>query len=102
MFVPADSQDGNAVNLQYSIAGGVVGIDWVLIGPRNVADKMKVIDFALSLGYRLEERDENGCRFLRMIGSGISELGAGIIHDLYKIDRNTKLEIMTQGFEWQP
>jgi hypothetical protein len=102
MFVPADSKDGEAVNLQYSVDDGVVGFDWVLIGPRNITDKGKIIDFASSCGYRLEEREENGCRFLRMTGSGISELGAGIIHDVYKIDRNTKLEIMTQGFEWQP
>lgn len=102
IFVPSDSMDGEAVNLQYSIDGGVVGFDWVLISPRNLADKMKVIEFASSLGYRLEEREMNGVRFLRMTDGGISELGAGIIHDVYKIDRNTRLEIMTQGFEWQP
>jgi hypothetical protein len=102
IFVPSDSKDGEPVNLQYSIDGGVVGFDWVLIGPRNIADKMRVIDYALSLGYRLEERNENGCRFLRTTGSGISELGAGIIQEVYKIDRNTKLEIVTEGFEWQP
>ena len=102
MFVPSDSKDREPVNLQYSIDGGVVGIDWVLIGPRNVADRARVIDYALRLGYRLEERNENECPFLRMTGSGISELGAGIIHDVYKIDRHTKLELMTQGFEWQP
>lgn len=102
IFVPADSKDGEAVNLQYSIDGGVVGFDWVLISPRNVADKMKIIEFASSLGYRLEEREMNGVRFLRMTGNGISELGAGIIHDVYKIDRSTQLEIITQGFEWQP
>ncbi|HEY2082987.1 MAG TPA: hypothetical protein VGI88_09400 [Verrucomicrobiae bacterium] len=101
-FVPPDSKDSEPVNLQYSIEGGVVGFDWVLIGPRNVADKMRVTDYALSRGYRLEERNENGCRFLRMTGNGISELGAGIIHEVYKIDRDTKLELMPQGFEWQP
>jgi len=46
MFVPSDSKDGEAVNLQYSIDSGVVGFDWVLIGPRNIADRVKVIDLA--------------------------------------------------------
>jgi hypothetical protein len=102
MFAPADSTDGNAVNLQYSIDGGVVGFDWVLISPRNIADKAKVVEFASRLGHRLEEQEMNGVHFLRITGSGISELGAKIIQDFYKIDRNTKLEIMTQGFEWKP
>ena len=102
IFVPSDSKDGEAVNLQYSIDSGVVGFDWVLISPRNIADKATVIELASRLGYRLEEREENGCRFLRMTGSGISELGARIIQDVYKIDRQTKLELMIQGFEWQP
>ena len=102
IFVPSDSKDDEAVNLQYSIDGGVVGFDWVLISPRNIADKASVIELASRLGYQLEEHEENECRFLRMIGSGISELGARIIQDVYKIDRQTKLELMTQGFEWQP
>lgn len=102
IFFPIDAKDGDAVNLQYSVDGGVVGFDWVLNGPRNIADKSKVIDFASGLGYRLEEREMNGCRFLRMTGSGISEIGAGIIRDVYKINQNTKLDLITEGFEWQP
>jgi hypothetical protein len=102
IFVPPSSTDGEAINLQYSIEGGVVGFDWVLIGPRNVADKAKVIEIASKLGYRLEEREMNNVHYLRVAGSGISELGARVIQDLYKIDPNTKLEMITEGFKWQP
>ena len=102
MFVPPGSADGESVNLQYSIEGGVVGFDWVLISPRNIADKAKIVELAAKLGHRLEEHEENNCRYLRMTGSGISEIGARVIQDVYKIDPNKKLEIMTQGFEWQP
>lgn len=102
IFVPPDSTDGEAVNLQYSIEGGVVGFDWVLISPRNVADKAKVNEIASRLGYRLEEHDMNKVQYLRVTGGGISELGVRIIQDLYKIDPNTKLEIITEGFKWQP
>jgi hypothetical protein len=102
MFVPPDAKDGEAVNLQYSMDGGVPGFDWVLISPRNVADQAKIIELASKLGYQLEEREMNRVRFLRMTGSGISEFGARVIQEVYKIDRNTKFEIMTQGFKWQP
>src|ERR1044071_5555451 len=83
IFVPSDSKDGEAVNLQYSIESGVVGFDWVLISPRNIADKAKVIDLASKLDCRLVEREANGCRFLRTTDSGLSELGARIIQDVY-------------------
>ena len=77
MFVPPDATDGEAVNLQYSIDGGVVGLDWVLIGPRNVADRTEIIEFASKLGFRLEEHEMNNVRYLRVTGGGISELGYG-------------------------
>jgi hypothetical protein len=101
MFVPAGSTDGEAVNLQYSIEHGIVGFDWVLIGPRNVADKARVNEVASKLGHHLEEREMNNVRYLRLTGSGISELGVTIIRDLYNIDPSTKLEMITEGFEWQ-
>jgi hypothetical protein len=102
MFVPPGSTDGVAVNLQYSIDGGVVGFDWVLISPRNIADQAKVSEFASKLGYRLDEREINNVRYLRVTGSGISELGARIIQDLYQIRPDTKLGMITEGFKWQP
>jgi hypothetical protein len=100
MFVPPGST-GDAVNLQYSMDGGVLGLDWVLIGPRNIADQAKVSAFAAKLGYRLDEHEMNNVRYLRVTGSGISELGAKIIQELYKIGADTKLDMITEGFEWQ-
>jgi hypothetical protein len=102
MFVPAGSTDGEAVNLQYSIQHGVAGFDWVLIGPRNVADKARVSEIASTLGHHLEECEMNDIRYLRSTGRGISELGATILRDLYNIGPSTKLDMITEGFEWQP
>jgi hypothetical protein len=101
MFVPPGSTDGEAVNLQYSIEKGTTGMDWVLIGPRNVADHEKVVQFASSLGYQLNEREENGVHYLRVTGSGIAELGAKIIENFYRISPGTKLDMITEGFAWQ-
>jgi hypothetical protein len=102
IFIPPGSTDGEAVNLQYSIEGGIVGFDWVLIGPRNVTDRTKVSEIASKLGHHLEEHEMNNVHYLRLTGPGISELGAIVIQDLYKIDPGTKLEMITEGFKWQP
>jgi hypothetical protein len=102
MFVPPGSTDGESVNLQYSIDSGVVGLDWVLNGQRNSADQAKVSDFAAKLGHRLDEREMNGVRYLRVTGSGISELGANIIQDCYHVSPDAKLGMITEGFNWQP
>jgi hypothetical protein len=102
LFVPPDSTDGEAVNLQYSIEDGIIGLDWVLIGPRNIADRTKISEFAATLGYRFKECEMNDTRYLRVTGSGISDLGKSIIKDFYKLNLNTKLDLVTEGFEWQP
>jgi hypothetical protein len=101
MFLPPGSTDGVFVNLQYSIDGGVVGLDWVLLDPRNIADQAKVIEFASKLGYRLDAHEMNNVKYLRVTGGGISELGEKIIEDFYKIGPDTKLEMITEGFKWQ-
>jgi hypothetical protein len=102
MFVPPGSSDGEAANLQYSIEQGAVGLDWVLLGPRNIADQKRISEFASKAGYRLDEHERNRVRYLRLTGSGISDLGAKIIRELYQIGPDTKLEMITEGFQWQP
>jgi hypothetical protein len=102
LFVPPNSKDDKAVHLQYSIEDGVVGLDWVLISPPNIADQMKIKEFVSTLGYRFKEREMNDTRYLRVTGSGISDLGKSIIKDFYKLNLNTKLDLVTEGFEWQP
>jgi hypothetical protein len=102
MFVPPGSADGEAVNLQYSIENGTVGMDWVLLGSRNAADRAEIVQFASKLGNRLDEHEMNGVRYLRVTGSGIAELGSKIIQDFYRISSDTELEMVTEGFQWQP
>jgi len=102
IFVPNGSTDGVPVNLQYSMDAGVVGLDWVLISPRNIADREGIREFGSKLGYQLSEREMNGVRYLRVTGSGISEFGAKIISDFYKMAPDNKLEMITEGFKWKP
>ena len=101
MFVPPGSSDGGAVNLQYSIQQGAVGLDWVLQGPRDIADEKRIREFVSEAGYRFVAQEMNGVRYWRVTGSGISDLGAKIVREFYQIDPDTKLGLITQGFRWQ-
>jgi len=102
IFVPPGSGYGEAVNLQYSIEQGAAGLDWVLLGSRNIADQKRINEFASKAGYRLEEHETNRVRYLLLTGNGISDLGAKIIRELYQVAPDTELEMITEGFEWQP
>lgn len=101
LFVPFKTGNGEAVNLQYSIENGVVGLDWVLLSPRNIADQQEIKKFAAGLGFQFEEHEQNDCRYLRVVGPGIGDLGVKIIQDFYKMDPDTTLNLITEGFKWQ-
>jgi hypothetical protein len=102
MFDSPLSPGGDAVNLQYSVEHGAVGLDWVLLGQTNIADKEKVAAFAAQLGHTMTEREMNNVRYLRVEGRELDKLGASIIVELYGIPRDAQLELITEGFEWPP
>jgi len=102
MFDPHDGAAGDGINLQYSIEQGVVGFDWVLIGPRNVADKTRIAEIATILGFQVQEREMNQVRYLRVTGHGIADLGIAIIQDFYRLDPATRVRMIAEGFEWNP
>jgi hypothetical protein len=93
---------GDAVNLQYSVEQGAVGLDWVLLGKTNIADKAKVSAFAAELGHPMTEREINNARYLRVEGNGLDKLGTSMIVEFYGIPRNAELGLITEGFEWPP
>ena len=102
MFDSPLSHGGDAVNLQYSVEHGTVGLDWVLLGSTNIADKEKVAAFAAQLGHHLSERVMNKVHYLRAEGRGLDRLGTSIIVELYGVPRDAQLELITEGFEWPP
>jgi hypothetical protein len=102
MFDSPLSPKGDTVNLQYSVEHGAVGLDWVLLGEINIADKEKISTFAAQLGHPMTEREMNNVRYLRVEGSDLDKLGARIIVELYRIAPNAQLELITEGFDWPP
>jgi len=102
MFTPPGepSPDG-AINLQFSVEGGRVGLDWVLIAPSNVRDQARFVQFAERLGYRVAEREMNQVKYLRIEeGGSLPRLCESTIRDLYSLSPDSDLDLIPEGFSW--
>ena len=103
MFTTPDrpaSED--SLNLQLSLENGTPGMDWVLLGRRNVEDADRVRALASALGFSPTEQEGNGVRYLRVEGGDIGKLTESVMTQLYGIPRGAQVDLITEGFEWRP
>jgi hypothetical protein len=94
--------DDDCINLQYSIEDGRVGLDWILIGPRNIADQAMIQRFVQLLGHRVIERETNNVSYLRIEDGDICYLGKSIVEDVYGTSLATDLGLLVHGFTLAP
>ena len=90
--------DDNCPNLQFSIQDGTLGFDWVLLGPRNIADEVRIAEFIASKGHTVTEMGINDVEYLRVEDGDICELGLSIIEEFYKMPRDADIGILVSGF----
>lgn len=91
------------LNLQYSIEQGHVGLDWVLLGPANIAEREHVSEFMEGHGYTpTTERVGNNVHYLRVEGQCIDSLGVMLLRECYGLSDSSPLDVITDGFRWQP
>lgn len=95
----SDQTQDRVLNLQYSIEKDVVGLDWVLLGERNIADQSNIATFAGARGHRVRQRELNGVPFLRVEDGRLAELGQGIIRDVYALGDEAEIGLLVDGFE---
>jgi hypothetical protein len=102
-FCPPDepASDQTSVNLQYSVEGGKIGFDWILIVPRNIADKDKIVSFVKDRHYTVLERELNGVRYMRVEDGDLVQLGKQIA-DFYHLQADSQMGMFVDGFEWKP
>lgn len=103
VFCPAGepANDQTVVNLQYSFASGAIGLDWVLLSPRNIADKDKIAAFIKERHYTVSERELNSVRFLRVEDGDLIQLGMQIVGEFYHLPKDSQMEFNKDGFEWR-
>ena len=97
---PGKASPDEAINLQFSIEQGQIGLDWVLLGPLNLRDKEKFLQFAGKLGYKVVAREGNKVKYLRVEEGDLPKLCEASIRDLYAISSDTGLGFIPEGFTW--
>ena len=96
--IPSLETTDDWLNLQYSIEQGVVGLDWVLLGPRNIADKKAITNFIRRRKHKVEAREVNKVAYLRVEDGDINGLGLGIVLDFYGVASDHEMGLLVQGF----
>jgi hypothetical protein len=94
---PSAITDDQELALQYSVIDGRVGLDWVLVGPRNIADSEHVAAWMSRRGHRVERREMNEVEFLRVEDGDLAALGEGILERLYGVSPNAELGLLIDG-----
>ena len=90
--------DDQGLNLQYSIQNNTVGLDWLMLGTRNVTDKVRIAKFITSRSHTVVEMELNDVYYLRVQDGGISGLGLNIIEEFYRMPRDADIGVLVSGF----
>jgi hypothetical protein len=101
-FAGAGEEAGEATtaDLQFSIEKTRLGLDWVLLAKRNLADNDKVAAFMRSKNHAVAERDMNGVRYLRVEDGDLAKLGVAIACELYGLALGAPVELIVESFDW--
>lgn len=98
----ATSNPDDAINIQFSIASGRIGLDWRLNSPANIRDKDKFEGFAAAHGQRVQLMETNQVQYFRVEQGDLPLLCQGVIIELYAMRPDVKLDLAVQGFPWPP
>lgn len=73
-------------------------MDWVLLGPRNVADREKVARFIRRQGHKVRKGGMNEVSYLRIEDGDIRGLGRTIAERLYGMSVDADVGLLVSGF----
>lgn len=102
LMLPSPQVPGrDPLNVQYSIEGGRLGLDWVLVSDTNVAEAQRVGAFIRERGHTVAEKEMNGVRYLRVEDGDVVRLGLAILDRLYGLDGGARVGTVMRGFRWK-
>jgi hypothetical protein len=87
----------DALNVQFSVENGRVGLDWVLVSPLNVAEETAVRAFFNREGRPVETRSKNGVSYLRTEEGDLAALCEILLARLFGVTAEQKLTLMAEG-----
>jgi hypothetical protein len=91
----------DALNVQFSIEGGRVGLDWVLLAPLNVAARQKVTAFFAERRIPLTEHTMNGVSYLRTESGDLPSLCRDLLRDVFGVTDGQLMFLIPEGFTWE-
>lgn len=92
--VPSTETDDDCPNLQFAIENSVLGLEWVLLGPRNIVDRSPVVRFIRKRGHKVETRQTNDVTCLRVETGDIGGLGQRIVEELYRMPSDADVGVL--------
>ena len=95
---PAASE---ALNVQFSVEKGRVGLDWILASPLNVAEETRVLEFFGREGRPVETRSKNGISYLRIEDGDLAALCEVLLARLFGVSAEQKLTLIAEGVSWR-
>ncbi len=92
--------DDDCPALQYSIQLNMLGLDWVLLAQRNIADKVRIAAFITGRGHTVTKMKMNDVYYLRVEDGDIYGLGLSIVEAFYKMPRDADIGVLVSGFSF--
>ena len=87
----------DALNVQFSLENGRMGLDWVLVTPLNVAEETAVLAFFNREGRPVETRSRNGVSYLRVEDGDLAALCEVLLGRVFGVTAEQKLALMAEG-----
>jgi hypothetical protein len=100
LFAEADqapAADG-ALNVQLSLEGGRLGIDWVLLAPVNLESQSRFVAFFERMGHTIDRREMRRVKYLRVEDGHLAELLRDFLTTEFKVTPEQKMGLITEGF----
>lgn len=95
-------EDYEAINLQYAIENHVLGLEWVLLGHRNISDRKRVEQYLKREGQTVCLRQMNDVSYLRVENGDLADLGQRLLTTLYGVRPDTELGLFMRWITWSP
>jgi hypothetical protein len=90
----------DALNIQFSVEGGEIGIDWVLLSPLNIDAQQRFRSFFEESGRTVVEREMNGVRYLRVQAGHLGQLLQDFLQQEFGVTLDHRMSLITSRFKW--
>jgi len=97
-----DPRSKDTLSLQFSIEGGRVGLDWLLVRPDNILKQAQFEELAQDLGYSVSTRKMDDVPYLRVEDGDVAKLGIEAIRGLCILNPLAEIQLVAEGFRWPP